>query len=471
MTAPANILVIMADEMRRDAIGALGPDFLKTPNLDALAARGTVFSNAYTPSPICVPARAAIACGRPVHRIGTWDSATPWAGTPRSWMHDLRDAGIDVTSIGKLHFRAGCDSGFSREILPMHVHGEGWTVGLLRENLPDYPATRLLAEDVGYGDTDYNRFDRQVTAAACAHIAAKKAERWAAFVSYVSPHYPLRAPDAYAGLYDPDALPAPVPETAADDHPELRRMRCFFDYDDHFDSRRASEARAAYYALCSFIDDQVGQLMRTLEEAGQQDETLVLFMSDHGDMLGDHGIWTKQVMYEASAGVPLIAAGPGFAAGAECAHPVSLTSLYATVLRAAGIDAEAPDPASPALQEIAAMPEGTDRTAFSEYHDGGSTRGMFMVRWDRWKVVHFVGERPQLFDLATDPQERDDLALAGHNDILAEGVRRLRAICDPDAVNARAFADQKARIAELGGEAACRALGDFDFTPVKEAVG
>ena len=117
------------------------------------------------------------------------------------------------------------------------------------------------------------------------------------------------------------------------------------------------------------------------------------------------------------------------------------------------------------------MPEGADRTAFSEYHDGGSTRGMFMVRWDRWKVVHFVGERPQLFDLATDPQERDDLALADHADILAEGARRLWAICDPDAVNARAFADQKARIAELGGEAACRALGDFDFTPVQEAVG
>ena len=217
MATPQSMVFILSDEHNRKIAGAYGHPFIETPNIDALAAAGTTFDSAYTNCPICVPARAALATGLPVHETGCWDNAHPFRGEPESWHEKLRSSGADVVSVGKLHFRAGCDSGFSREILPMHVHGEGWTVGLLRENLPDYPATRLLAEDVGYGDTDYNRFDRQVTAAACAHIAAKKAERWAAFVSYVSPHYPLRAPDAYAGLYDPDALPAPVPETVGAD--------------------------------------------------------------------------------------------------------------------------------------------------------------------------------------------------------------------------------------------------------------
>ncbi|MDD9978211.1 MAG: sulfatase-like hydrolase/transferase, partial [Boseongicola sp.] len=140
MTAPHNLLIIMSDEHRRDAMGCMGHPVVKTPNLDRLAARGTVFENAYTPSPMCVPTRAAVACGDHVHAIRHWDSATPYDGRIRSWMHHLRDAGVETTSIGKLHFRSGKDdNGFSEELLPMHVvGGVGWAVGLLRENPPAY---------------------------------------------------------------------------------------------------------------------------------------------------------------------------------------------------------------------------------------------------------------------------------------------------------------------------------------------
>ena len=131
--APLNFLVIMSDEHRRDAMGCMGHAQVKTPHLDALARRGVVFERAYTASPMCVPTRAAVATGLPVHQTGHWDSASPYAGTPDSWMHALRTAGHEVVSIGKLHFRsAEDDNGFTDEILPIHVvGGVGWTVGLL----------------------------------------------------------------------------------------------------------------------------------------------------------------------------------------------------------------------------------------------------------------------------------------------------------------------------------------------------
>ena len=168
-----NLLILCSDEHRRDALGCMGHAHVKTPHLDALAARGTIFQNAYTPSPMCVPARAAMATGQPVHRIGAWDSAAPYAGRPESWMHRLRRAGVEVVSIGKLHFRSGeDDNGFSQERLPMHVGGGvGWAIGLLRDDPPAYDDAAELSADVGVGDSSYTEYDRQITSDACAWLA------------------------------------------------------------------------------------------------------------------------------------------------------------------------------------------------------------------------------------------------------------------------------------------------------------
>ena len=155
--APKNLLILISDEHRKDALGCVGHPLVKTPHLDALAQRGTVFENAYTPSPMCVPTRASIACGDHVHNIGYWDSATPYDGRVRSWMRQLRDAGVEVASIGKLHFRSSDDdNGFSEEILPMHVvGGVGWAIGLLRDDPPAYQSAAELAADVGVGSSTY----------------------------------------------------------------------------------------------------------------------------------------------------------------------------------------------------------------------------------------------------------------------------------------------------------------------------
>ena len=393
-----NFLIVISDEHRKDAMGCTGHPIVKTPNLDGLAARGTVFENAYTPSPVCVPARAALACGDYVHNVGCWDSATPYRGAPRSWMHQLRDSGIEVTSIGKLHFRSrGDDNGFSREILPMHVAGGvGWPVGLLREDPPGFGASAELAANVGAGTSSYTDYDLEITEAACDWLLAsgESESPWAAFVSLVSPHYPLVAPPEYYDLYDPESVDFPIAyeDTERPRHAELRNIARFFDYDRHFDRRKVREAKAAYYGLVSFMDACVGQILSALERSGQADNTTVVYVSDHGDMMGDHGIWTKQVMYEASAGIPMIVAGPGVPEGKRVGTGTSLVDLAATAVDVTALQAGT-DEFFPgrSLRSIALEHDDPDRTVFSEYHDGGSTTGAFMVRWENWKFVYYVG--------------------------------------------------------------------------------
>ena len=440
-----------------------------TPNLDSLSAAGTRFTNAYTASPMCVPTRAALACGRHVHQIAHWDSATPYDGSTRSWMHHLRDHGVHTASIGKLHFRStDDDNGFAEEILPMHVvGGVGWAIGLLREDPPAYDVAAELAADSGRGESSYTAYDRAITDAATDWIGkrAHSPEPWAAFISLVSPHYPLSAPADYFDLYadrDFDLKAQKVPS-----HPEIRKLAEFFDYDRHFTPESRHAALAGYYGLTSFLDCCVGRIITALTASGQLDNTLVIYLSDHGEMLGEKGLWTKQVMYEASVGIPLIMAGPGVPSRHECGTPASLVDIAATAFDIFGL---APDEGAPghSLHSLAASPNNPDRTVFAEYHDGGSSTGAFMVRWHNWKYIHYSGLPPQLFDLETDPDELVDLGTNKAQRAIEarrEGARRLAEICDADAVNARCFADQAKRIEALGGIDACRNAYLFNHTP------
>ena len=163
---PQNILYIISDEHRYSALGSYGSDIVKTPMLDRLAAKGTRFTNAYCPSPTCVPCRASLATGQYVHQIGTWSSAQPYEGQAKSWMMRLREEGHHVASIGKLHYRNEHErNGFSEEIIPLHIVNElGWVKGLMREDLPSYDReTHEYATEVGPGESSYTEYDRAVT--------------------------------------------------------------------------------------------------------------------------------------------------------------------------------------------------------------------------------------------------------------------------------------------------------------------
>jgi choline-sulfatase len=379
-------------------------------------------------------------------------------------------------SIGKLHFRATADdNGFNEEILPLHVlDGQGDLLGMLREPPARRGSMPALAASAGPGPSPYNDYDLTIAAAACRWIETEGARRhdrpWALFVSFVRPHFPLTPPPEFFKLYPPERMPMPrlTGETARPGHPVVAALRSIMDYDDHFaDAAAVRRAIAAYYGLVSFLDDNVGTVLAALEAAGVAATTRVIYASDHGDNLGCRGLWGKSVMYEESAAVPLIVAGAGVPAGTTVATPVSLVDGYRSILEAVGCPLTADDEALPS-QSLWAIAAGQrpERTVLSEYHAAGSITGSFMIRHGRWKFIHHVGFRPELYDLEDDPGEMTDMAerpdLAP---VLAECEARLHALCDPAAVNAEAFADQRRRIAEHGGRDAILARGDFSYTP------
>ena len=172
---PANLLFILSDEHNRRVLGCSGHQMIRTPNLDRLAASGVRFTDAYTNSPICVPARAALATGRYVHQIRFWDNGIPYDGSVPSWGHRLKEAGHEVVSIGKLHFRsAEDDNGFTEEVMPLHVvEGIGDPLGWLRDPLPERRGCLRLANDAGRGDSTYQQYDDRITAAAVDWLKAK----------------------------------------------------------------------------------------------------------------------------------------------------------------------------------------------------------------------------------------------------------------------------------------------------------
>ncbi|MEQ8442417.1 MAG: sulfatase-like hydrolase/transferase [Alphaproteobacteria bacterium] len=479
MTRGRNFLVIMMDELARDGVGCYGGTGI-TPNMDRLAARGVRFDNAYTPSPICVPARAAFQSGRYVHQNRCWSNAQPYHGEPEGWAHRLKAAGHETVSIGKLHYRSTeDDNGFSREIEPLHVtDGIGWIYGLLRRQDATCYDTSGFAQGATAGHDSYTDYDLEVRDESVNWLAsegaAKRDKPWAAFVSFLRPHYPLTCPREYLDLYDPDRLP-PIRFDGAQSefrHPVVQALRRYNDYDDHFaDDRHRNLARACYFGLCSFADALVGDVLKALDDSGQADNTVVVVTSDHGDMNGHHGMWTKMVMYEDATGIPMILSGPGVAEGAACATQASLIDIHQTALDACGAAPSAEDHRlhGRSLLDLSSTPYDETRAVFSEFHDGGSITGITMLREGRWKLIHYAGFAPQLFDLEADPFERTDLGLsADHADIRAHLLARMTAeFQDPEEINRQCFADQAARIDELGGVAGIYARSNYDFTPVE----
>lgn len=479
---PKNLLVLMSDEHNPRMLGSAGHPLVQTPNLDALAAAGTTFTSAYCNSPICVPSRASFATGRYVHEIGAWDNAAPYTGSAASsWGHRLGEQGRAVTTIGKLHYRNTTDDiGFPDQRIPMHVmHGVGDVFGCIRS---DIPVTRYQLGHVDHaGDTDseYVRYDTAIAAEAVRWLRAEAPAHdkpWCLFVSFTLPHFPFAAPERHQRRYRLDDIDMPIAWTPAQWplHPPVAdfrsaRVQTATDARSEDAIRRA---RLVYYAMCSFVDALIGNVLGALGDAGLADDTRIVYTSDHGETLGDYGLWGKSVMYDSAAGVPLILAGPDVPAERTADCPVSLVDLAPTIMTGTGVEPSAADADLPGtdLWSVASGDEPADRTVFSEYHATGSASATYMLRDRRWKYIHFVGHGPQLFDMQTDPHELTNLAaLPAHRQRVADFQRRLADICDPDATDAIARAAQQRCIQANGGEAAVLAAGQqINFTRAPE---
>jgi choline-sulfatase len=485
---PMNLLVIMSDEHTRRAMGAYGHAIVKTPNLDALALRGTRFASAYTNCPICVPSRAAFQTGQYTHRNRYWDNAIAYDGRVPGWGHRLQDAGVTVESIGKLHYRREDDPlGFDDKHIPMYIKdGVGSLTGSIRDPLPlldpgfrDKPGFAAMA---GPGTSDYNKYDARVSELTCDWLRAANDAKgsdapWVLFSSFLAPHYPLTVPEPFYSLYDPADIPDPKLDPALGHalHPWTEVLADRQPHANGLDPDKTRRAIAAYYGLCSYVDDLIGRVLDALAETGLDQTTRVIYTSDHGENAGVRGLWGKSVMYEESTGIPMIVAGPDIATGAVCETPVSLVDIYPTTLAATGLLAQEAEALLPgrSLFDIAAAADDPERPVFSEYHASCSPSGAFMLRRGRYKYIHYVGYEPELFDLFEDPEELRNLASEpSHATILADCEAALRVIVDPDIADRQAKDDQNALIISRGGREKVLAdeTGAGSYTRVPDTV-
>lgn len=479
-THKKNLLFILSDEHDPRYMNCSGADWMQTPHLDALAARGVRFNHAYTPSPICVPARASLATGHWTHTHGYWDNAIAYEGRWTSWHHRLAEAGVRVESIGKLHYRSKEDpTGFQVQHEPVHIlDGIGLVWGAVRDPLPDTRGRSPIFDELGAGESSYNRYDNRVADLACRWLQQRGDEGsdgppWALFVSLVAPHMPLVVPQEWLDLYPKEVLP-PIKALPKERerHPWVERLRRHWDHDAALGTEeRRQLAQACYFGLVSFMDAQIGRILSTLQANGLQGQTTVIYASDHGDNLGARGLWNKSTLYRESTSVPMIVAGPKVPEGKVCSTNVNLIDIYPTALQACQVAPlpEEQDLPGRSLLHIATEPDDPSRMGFSEYHAVGSETAAYMLTREGWKYHHYVDHAPELFDLRNDPEELHDLAAdPACAPKLSEFSEALHRMLDPVATDSLAKRDQRNLVTRFGGRDKALERGNAGPTPMHE---
>ncbi len=474
---PYNTLILLTDEQDAQVMGCAGHPFVTTPHLDALAAQGTRFVNAFTPSPICVPARASLATGRWVHQIGYWDNAMGYDGKVPGWGHALMAAGHRVESIGKLHYvNETAPTGFTRQHQPLHLaDGVGQVWGSVRNPLPTQPRTSRLFNQLGAGQSSYNEYDMSSArhAAQWLHERAEEPDAlpWTLFVGFVAPHFPLVVPQKYLDQIDSAQIPHPRlhPNAGFLRHPWVQRHADFSNADDELGTpERRRMALACYYALVNFIDEQIGVVLKALSATGLKASTRIIFSSDHGDNQGVRGMWNKSTLYREATNVPMIIAGQGIAPGQVRSTNVNLIDIAPTLLDAAGLPADSSLPGK-SLITLAKEADDPQRIGFSEYHAVGSPSAAFMLRRGEWAYHHYVGYGPELFNTKLDPGQTINLANdPSHNPVVSQLDALLRKQIDPNLIDIQAKKEQDELIARFGGREKALRTGPLGASPVPD---
>ncbi len=448
-----NVVLLMSDEHNPRISSVHGHSMVHTPGMDRLAKRGTVFENAYCPSPLCLPSRSAFMAGRHVHELQTYSNCnTALRRDYRSWGSVLAEQGVHTTYIGKVDvYDDGANLGFSEMIDPWDRGRQG-DAYIRRRPVFIRPDASKRADGFGPQDPPANmRRDDAWTDSALEWLASTPPGidgPWVLALNLVNPHFPHYVTQELWDFYrDAGDLPMVGSDSETARHPYSEDLRAHFQTDE-FTEKQTRGLRRGYLGCVTYIDQQLGRLVDAIEAHRFADETVVLYTSDHGEMLGKFGMWWKCSLLEDSARVPLLAAGPGFENGSRVSTPVTLHDLQASIFHAVG--AERPQEwTGEALQTIS--PEDPERVAFSEYHGHGTRAGAFMVRKGDWKLIWNADAPHQLFNLASDPDELVNLydVQRGKADELEH---ELRAICSPEDEDARAFDFHDMQLREMGIE-------------------
>jgi len=435
-----NVLLIQADQLTAFALAAYGNPVCRTPEIDRLAEEGVVFEQAYCNFPLCAPSRFSMMTGLLASRIGAFDNAAELPASAPTFAHYLRAAGYRTCLSGKMHFVGpdqlhGFEERLTGDIYPADFL---WTADWSRDDHDDVSDRRLVLLSGLCEDSVQIAYDDQVADRAIAWIGERAADGDQPFlltVSFTHPHDPFVCTRPYWDLYDGVDIDPPRvgPLEEAEHDPHSRRLLAQYGLSGvRFDDAQVRHARRGYYGAVSYLDRKIGRLRAALAAAGLADDTLVVVTSDHGEMLGERGLWLKKCFFEPACRIPLIFHAPGRFAPRRIAQPVSLVDLLPTLLGLAGYPSDAPVEAldgvdlSPALADGAVLPECP---VLGEILSEGTPAPLLMIRRGRYKYVACPLDPPQLFDLEADPEERLNLAgLPAH----AETVRR--------------FADEVARL-------------------------
>ena len=448
-----NILHLLSDQHSPHVLGCYGDPVIQTPNLDRIAARGAVFDATYCPSPICVPSRASMLTGRHPCQNRCWDNHHILDSGIPTFAHALGAAGYQTILVGRMH-SLGPDQlrGYSERYVGDHspnFEGNAVERGAQGRGPLDGTAgpARVSLTQSGSGQGGYQVHDEYVTAAAVNVLNRLGIERRSSppgegpppfllSVGFMLPHQPFVARrdefERYRGK-----VPLPhAPQLTAPEHPYFTWWRQHTGIEE-VSPAEVERCRTAYYALVDRLDAMIGQVIRALEENGLADNTLIVYTTDHGEQLGEHGLWWKQTMYEASARVPLVVSWPGvLPEGKRNANVVSALDVTATLVDAASAQ---PLPTSPGRSLLPLLQDHASNwkdEAFSEFcvEEGWFHR---MIRTRDWKLVYYYGHRPQLFNLTDDPHELHDLAGdPRHQRVQSDLTDRVLATWNPEAIEA-----------------------------------
>ncbi|MEZ4615568.1 MAG: choline-sulfatase [Caldilineaceae bacterium] len=482
--AQPNILIIQADQCAAQALPTYGHPVVKAPNLAALGEAGVVFTNAYCNSPLCAPSRFSMLTGQLPSRTGVYDNAAEMPSQVPTFAHYLRGLGYQTILCGKMHF-VGADQlhGFEERLTTdIYPADFTWT--------PDWEQPERILEW-------YHNMFSVVTAGQCAaandldyddevafngvrklyDLARSPDQRpFCMVVSFTHPHDPFLVRPEHWQRYEETAIdmPAVWPAYTELDAHSQRLLDCFAIDEYAITEEHVRAARHAYYGAISYIDDKVGELLHALRAAGYGENTIVIFTSDHGEMLGEHSLWYKMSWFEWSARVPLIVHAPARFSPKRVEAPVSLVDLLPTLVDLATAGAERAEAATVDGHSLTPLLAGNpaawgNHPVIGEYLAECVAAPALMIRNERYKFIHCPTDPDQLYDLQADPQELTNLAAdKSHAAILAAFHNELATRWDLDNLRRAVVASQRRR--RLVAQALLQGKPTYwDFQPKRDA--
>jgi len=408
MTQRPNIVLIMADQLAPQFTGSYGHPLVSTPHMDALVDRGTRFDAAYCNSPLCAPSRFSFMSGQLVTRIAAYDNASEFPATIPTFAHYLRQMGYRTCLSGKMHFVGpdqlhGFEERLTTDIYPSdHAWTPDWE--LPDERIDKWYHNMDSVREAGVAATTFQiEYDEETAFFARRRLfeyAMQKTHPFCMVVSFIHPHDPYVARPEWWNLYDHAQIDLPAIPYIPSPHAERLAHAIEADIKTPTEDE-VRNARHAYYANVSYFDSKVGAIVQALEESGQLQNTVVVVAADHGDMLGERGLWYKMNFFEHSARIPLIMAGPGVRQQ-SIASPCSLVDILPTfidIATEADADAAAPELGMPidgqSLWPVARGGDATQNEAIGEYCAEGASHPVFMIRRGQFKYIHCDVDPPQ----------------------------------------------------------------------------